>query len=68
MTNCTLADHWVLILLCSCLSLNRVEINIFPTFEPNDYLFRNGSVEKWETYANAVRDLLCERTGLGKNE
>ena len=36
-------------------------------FVPNEYLFRqNPDTPKWEAYAEAVREAMCEQSGLAK--
>lgn len=41
-----------------------------PPFTPNEYLYKtHGSegMEKWQIYAEAVREAMCEQTGLIKH-
>ena len=53
-------------LIFSEMGLRTIEINHYPTFVPNEYLFNEYSktieggdkMEKWEIYAAAVNDLI----------
>ena len=53
-------------LIFSEMGLRTIEINHYPTFVPNEYLFKEYSktieggdkMEKWEIYAAAVNDLI----------
>jgi len=43
------------------------EILILPVFKPNDWLFENHKDKgnsKWEIFAWAVRDAMCQASGL----
>lgn len=61
-------DHVFLILLACCLRPVIVEAKIFPVFTPNEYLFQKygdgGQKQKWEIYADAVREVMCRESGF----
>ena len=46
------------------------EVTFLPVFTPNDHLFANmkAGQEKWEVYAQAVREVMCEFSGFPMNE
>lgn len=54
-------------MMCS-MDITVAEAIVLPPFTPNDYFFETygSSKEKWETYAEAVRDLMCEQADLKK--
>jgi len=45
---------------------------IYPIFTPTEYLFENypghENMERWDIIGKALRDMMCEQTGLGKND
>ena len=53
----------------------RTEVHHLPVFVPNDYLFTeyaktiegHETMEKWEIYAHAVRDLIKREGNFGDN-
>lgn len=50
---------------------NSLEVTELPIFEPNDYLYENHGKpgeERWQTYANAVRAVLADVSGLPTSE
>lgn len=61
------------VFLVMCVPYRVVELVVLPSFEPNEYLYdvygkemiANGK-EKWEVYADAVRDAMCIGSGLKK--
>ena len=63
-------------LIISEMGLRTIEINHYPTFVPNDYLFNEYSktieggdkMEKWEIYASAVNDFIRKEGNMGVNE
>ncbi len=56
-------------LIASC-TFYHAKLHILPPFVPNDYLYNEHAgkqgEEKWETYAWALRDLLCKMGGWKK--
>lgn len=57
------------VLLCQI--SNNLEVTELPIFEPNDFLFTNHGTkgqEKWKVYADAVRDVMSEVSGLPTHE
>ena len=63
-------------MLASKLSIEKLEAHSYPVFEPNEYLFTEYAktiagyekMEKWEIFAHAVRDFMCQegKFDLGK--
>lgn len=69
--NQVFSDYWAIILMMCTLKFTRVNTMILPTFTPNDYLFEHhgdGVKPKWEIYADAVRDVMCQESGLKKSD
>ena len=63
------------VLLDMCIPYKVVELYYLPSFQPNDYLYEvygkemiNKGKEKWEIYAEAVRDIMSIGSGLPKSE
>ena len=63
------------VLLDMCVPFTVVELVYLPAFEPNDYLYEvygkemiEKGKEKWEVYAEAVRDAMSVGSGLMKSE
>ena len=56
--------------------LKTIVINHYPTFVPNEYLFKEYAkklkdgekLEKWEVYAAAVNDLIKTKGNMGVND
>jgi lysophosphatidylcholine acyltransferase/lyso-PAF acetyltransferase len=63
-------------LYMSSLTLSHLELHVMPIFRPNDYLFKAylqeldtfGEMARWKVYAEAVRDVICERGNLHKEQ
>ena len=53
--------HLVLIL---SVPLHFVEVTELPVFCPNENLFKDNSKERWLQYAEAMKDVMCEASGL----
>ena len=69
--NQTMLDHIPLVLHMCTLDIDRCEIICLPPFVPNEYLFSHPDYKhlpKWEAYAEAVRDVMCHYSGLGKSD
>ena len=50
--------------------MDTCEIKILPPFIPNEYLYNHPDYKhlaKWEAYAEAVRDVMCHYSGMGKS-
>ncbi len=65
-SNEVIPDHIVLILACCNLLPIFVNVTVYPLFEPTEYLWEKHAdkgKQKWEIYAWAVRDLICNHTG-----
>lgn len=65
--NEVLKDHVVLILSCCNLFPTFIGVNLYPIFEPTEYLWEQHAdkgKQKWEIYAWAIRDILSKHTGL----
>lgn len=63
----TIADHIGVILMCCCLQPIIAECLIYPVWTPTDYLYQkhgDGSKPKWEIYGDAVREMMCQETGM----
>jgi hypothetical protein len=45
-------------------------VEFLPVFTPNEFMFKQGKpgMEKWEVYAECVRDIMSEYSGFPKNE
>lgn len=66
-SNAILADYWSIIILMCTLKPSVVEVRVLPPFTPNDYLFKNhgdGNKPRWEVMGDAVREVMCEESGL----
>lgn len=47
----------------------RCDVTVLPDFQPNEYLFethKEQGLERWEIFAWATREILCEHGGFGK--
>lgn len=63
-------------LLTADLALKKLELQLLPTFIPNEYLFTEYAktipdyerLERWEIYAHAVRDLITTHGGFAKDD
>jgi len=47
----------------------QVKVNVMPDFTPNEYLFethRSQGEERWEIYAWAIRDIMCQAGKFSK--
>jgi hypothetical protein len=67
--NEVMPDQVQVVLMLCCVKPIVANCTIFPVFTPTEYLFENykkNDDPKWMIYADAVRDLLCEKTGLKK--
>lgn len=61
------------VLICCESGFKRAQVDYFPVFVPNEYLFTEyrktipdgDKLERWEVYAHAVRDFLSETGGFG---
>ena len=55
----------------ACLFI-KVQIDVLPNFEPNDYFWKHhwqeGKEEKWEAFARVVREIMCEHGGFKTSE
>ena len=63
-------DHVPLLMHMCTLDISECEILSLPPFVPNEYLFTQSEhrhLPKWEAYAEAVRDVMCQHSGLGKS-
>lgn len=60
------------ILMFCGLGFYKATLYELPPFIPNDYLWENHTGkegdEKWSNYAWAVRDAMCNASGLGKSD
>jgi len=62
-----LSDLFGIIFIMCSFNITVLDAYVMPPFTPNDYLFEkfsDGKKEKWEVYADAVRDVMCEQSGL----
>ncbi len=51
-----------------CIPIHYIDLYNFPVFSPNEYFFKeyNKGKEEWEVYAETMRDIMCEVSGLEK--
>ncbi len=49
-----------------CVPVHFVEVIEMPVFVPNENLFKDPNKERWLQYAEAVKDAMCEASGLKK--
>jgi len=59
--------HLVIVL---CYLYHNINFEELPVIEPNDYLFnhfKNMGRDRWEIYAEAVREIMCEIGDLKKS-
>jgi lysophosphatidylcholine acyltransferase/lyso-PAF acetyltransferase len=49
-----------------CVPVHFVEVIELPVFVPNENLFKDSKKERWLQYAEAVKDAMCEASGLKK--
>ena len=60
-------DHVTMITAMCTMKPSKVIITEMTPFVPNEYLFRqNPDKPKWEAFADAVREAMCEQSGLVK--
>jgi len=52
--------------LVICVPIHFVEVIEMPIFIPNENLYKNSNKERWLQYAEAVKDAMCEASGLKK--
>ena len=58
-------DHCPIIANMCTLAFSKMRVTTFPPFVPNEYLFNTRpDVPKWEVYADAVREMMLEKSGL----
>lgn len=50
-----------------CVPVHYVEVIEMPVFVPNEKLFKDSTKERWMQYAEAVKDAMCEASGLQKS-
>lgn len=71
-SNEIVADEAGLFLMLCQVPFFQSHTVIYPLFTPTPYLFENypnaKNLKRWEIYANAVRDMMCEQTGKAKND
>lgn len=71
-SNETVSDQAGLILLMCSPKPFISRCTLYPIFTPTEYLWETHGGEslrdRWEIYGNAVRDMMCEQTGLLKND
>ena len=68
-SNAIILDYWPIILMMCTFKPTTVEVSVCPPFTPNEYLYKthgDGNKPKWEIMGDAVRDVMCEVSGLEK--
>lgn len=56
--------------MCCCILPIVAECTIYPTWVPTDFMFTthaDGDQPKWKIYADSVRKMICEESGLKEN-
>jgi 1-acyl-sn-glycerol-3-phosphate acyltransferase len=54
-----------------CIPIHHIELYSLPVFSPNEYFFKEYNVNKkedWEIYAETMREIMCEVSGLDKTK
>lgn len=70
-SNEVIPDMFVLILMLCTIQPTLAITRIYPVFRPTDYLFNTHGKQdkpKWEVYGDAVREVMCEQSGLKPND
>lgn len=64
-TSSCLTDEWAIVLMSCELWPSQVEVAILPIFTPNENLFsKQPSKPRWEVFAESVRQVMCEYSGM----
>ena len=59
------ADHCPMIARMCTLGINRMQVDVMPSFIPNEFLFaQRPDTPKWEVFADAVREAMLEHSQL----